>query len=138
MRRHIILGLLLSASGALAQSPVSYPPTDVANLKATVQAMQMQSSQADLRTLDASGNDTWTFPQPYASAPKVAYFPKNTDTTGKPIVCNWQTLTATSVTYHCDKSTGPIAALLQSAFNATGAAGTQVSVYARGTLATAP
>lgn len=137
MRKPLIFaGLLACSAVALAQASVSglLPPVD----PAAFVAMQLQSSQAALRTLDASGNDTWTFPSGFASAPRIAYFPQNADVTGKPIVCNWQTLTATSVTYHCDKSSGAITALLQNAFNNAGAAGAQISVYARGTLAVAP
>lgn len=145
--------LLLAMAAMLPQATlaqVSYPPnpaaaaqaaqaaTDAATAKTKVDQLMLVQSQSIDATLDASGNYTWTYPIAFTAAPRVAYFPQNSDVTGKPIVCNWQTRTATALTFHCDKGTGKVVNLLQDVFNVTGAAGAVVTVTARGTMVTAP
>jgi hypothetical protein len=99
--------------------------------------MLVQAQSVDA-VLDASGNYVWDYPIAFTAPPRVAYFPQNTDVTGKPVVCNWQTRTATRLTFHCDKSPGALTALLLPLFNPTGAAGNVVTVTARGTLVAQP
>jgi hypothetical protein len=136
MRRLLVslaaLATLALGPAALAQS--SYPPSASA---ADVAALQLGQAESYVVTLDASGNSTVTFSPAFSAPPRAAYFPKNSDTSGKPIVCNYQTLTATAITFHCDKGTGPITALLQPVFGSTGAAGAEVLLIARGTMVAA-
>lgn len=134
--RLALLALLLLSVPAGAQT--NYPPPDVAAMNSKVDALMLVQSQSVDAVLDVSGNYTWDYPIAFTAPPRVAYFPQNTDTTGKPVVCNWQTRTATRLTFHCDKSPGAITALLLPLFNPTGAAGSVVTVTARGTLVAAP
>lgn len=129
----VLLALALQvAPGVLVNGR---PPADPSTQSQINQLMTAQAQSVEA-VLDATGNYTWTFPVPYMTRPRVAYFPQNPDTTGKPIVCNYQTLTPTSITFHCDKSPGTLSALLAPLFSPTGAAGATVQLIARGTMVT--
>lgn len=146
----IVLFVLAALLPQAALAQVSYPPnpgaaaqaaqaaTDAATAKSKVDQLMLVQAQSVDAVLDASGNYVWDFPIAFTTPPRVAYFPQNMDTSGKPIVCNWQVRTATRLTFHCDKSPGVLTVLLTPLFNPTGAAGSVVTVTARGTLVAAP
>jgi hypothetical protein len=142
MKYLIFAGLLaLLSSPASSQALINgQPPAspEVDAVAAKVQALSLAQAAAYTRVLDASGNDAIDFSPAFNAPPRVAYFPQNPDTTGKPIVCNYQTLTATRLTYHCDKSPGAISSLLGPLFSTTGAAGATVQIIVRGTMISAP
>jgi hypothetical protein len=140
MKRLILSFLIaMSASGASGQALVNgVPPTtpEVEAVKGQVTALMTAQAQSVEATMDTSGNFTWSFPIAFTTKPRVAYFPQNSDVSGVPIVCNYQTLTPTSITFHCDKAAGSLVSLLNPLFNNRGASGAVVQVIARGTLVT--
>lgn len=134
MRALILFAAICTAPvGAQMVSSLDKPA-----VQSTVDALMLVQAQSVDAVLDASGNYVWDYPIAFTSPPRVAYFPQNPDTSGKPVVCNWQTRTATRLTFHCDKSPGVLTVLLTPLFNPTGAAGSVVTVTARGTLVAAP
>jgi hypothetical protein len=137
MRRILFaaVGLALSSIAAAQVMVTPQPDPAVQNRLDALMLVQAQSVDA---VMDASGNYSWDYPIAFTAPPRVAYFPQNTDTSGKPIVCNWQTRTATRLTFHCDKSPGLLTTLLAPMFNPLGAAGSIVTVTARGTLVAVP
>lgn len=139
MRFLIYAAILLAATPAAAQIGTlinGVPPTtpEVENVKGQINALMTAQAQSVEATMDANGNFTWPFPIAFTNKPRVAYFPQNSDVSGVPIVCNYQTLTATSITFHCDKAAGSLVSLLNPLFNNRGASGAVVQVIARGTL----
>jgi hypothetical protein len=142
MKLAILGGLVASLSSPLPAQVLQngVPPmnSQSQDVMAKVDQLALSQTAAYTRTLDASGNDTIDFSPVFNSPPRVAYFPQNPDTTGKPIVCNYQTLTATRLTYHCDKSPGALTSLLGPLFNMTGAAGATIQIIVRGTMVTPP
>lgn len=141
--KHLVMGGLfaLLSSTAFGQALINgQPPASpqVDAVKAQVDTLMLVQAQSIDATLDASGNFTWTYPIAFVAPPRVAYFPQNSDISGKPIVCNWQTRTSIALTFHCDKGTGKVVNLLQDIFSVTGAGGAVVTVTARGTLVAPP
>lgn len=141
--RRVILALAVCAVSVPAGAQIlinGVPPTtpQVDAVKAQLDTLALTQAVAYTRTLDANGSDAIDFSPAFTAPPRIAYFPQNPDTAGKPIVCNYQTLTATRLTYHCDKSPGTIATLLNPLFNPLGAAGATVQVIVRGTMVTMP
>lgn len=129
----MILALSLAVPAAAQQvSSLDKPASQV-----TVDSLMMNQAQSIEATVDSSGDYTWTFPAAYAAPPRVAYFPKNSDKT-LPIVCNYQSLTATAVTFHCYKASSILNLTLPVNIFSTAAANATVTVVARGTLAALP
>ncbi|BBC99082.1 hypothetical protein [Sphingobium sp. YG1] len=83
-------------------------------------------------TLDASGNATWTFTDPFPGAPAVAHFPKQMDA-ANPLICNFSAVSSASVSIHCWRTT--LLGLLTNIFGGS-VTGGEVTIIARSVPAT--
>lgn len=79
-------------------------------------------------TLDASGNATWNFTTVFPGVPAIVHLPKQSGTTDA-LICNWTSVSQTSVTIHCWR-TNVLGALLSGVLGGA-TAGQQVSLVAR-------
>ena len=78
-------------------------------------------------TLDASGNASWTFTDPFPGTPAVAHFPKQMDATN-PLICNFTSVSTTTVSIHCWRTT--LLGLLTNLFGGS-VTGGEVTIIAR-------
>jgi len=132
--RGLLAVLALSILSPIASAQVMVTPQQDPATKTQLDVLMTAQAQSVEATMDSNGNFTWTFPTAFTAKPRVAYFPQNSDVSGVPIVCNYQTLTTTAITFHCDKAAGSLVSLLNPLFNNRGASGAVVQVIARGTL----
>lgn len=120
MRRALLaLALVASALGCHTQAHAQ-----------TVSPLYNSGAMVDqaVVTLDASGNATWTYTALFPGVPAVVHLPKAVNTSDA-LICNYTSLTQTSVSIHCWR-TNTLAALLTGLLTGT-TAGLQVSLVAR-------
>lgn len=117
-----LLGLLLAALA---------PPLAAQDTYSSLYAPS-STAQSTVVTLDSSGNATWTFDTPFPFTPSVVHMPKAMDTTN-PVVCNFTSVTATTVSVHCWRSASVVVSILGATVSAFGGVitGAQVNLIAR-------
>ena len=79
-------------------------------------------------THNASGDATWNYSVQFPAAPAVVHLPKSVNTSDA-LICNWTSITQTSVSIHCWR-TNTLAALLTGLLTGS-TTGLQVSLVAR-------